>query len=248
MLSIKTNVSVLDSIGHLRSARTSLSKSVGSIASGKRVNEASDDGAGLSVATRLEADKTSLSQAKRNINDALGLMQTAEGTLDPLTGIAIRFRELSVQAINETYTADDRRMILTEMQDLNADWRRLAIDAEYNGISVTNSSDTISFQVGKDGRAADAISVNLTRIRVSTITSFGTVGGTATAGTAADSATAAANLRFLDRALGDLGRMRARVGSMQNRLTTAIDQSTAENTSLQVAQGRFLTTYRKQPI
>ena len=118
-----------------------------------------------------------MSQAKRNINDALGLMQTAEGTLDTLVGIAIRFRELSVQAINETYTSDDRRMILTEMQDLNADWRRIASDAEYNGIAVTNSNDTISFQVSKDGNTADSISVNLSRIRVSTITAFGTVGG-----------------------------------------------------------------------
>ena len=149
MLSIHTNVNVLDSLGHLRSARTDLQKSVGSISSGKRINGGTDDGAGLSVATRLEADKTSLSQAKRNINDALGLMQTAEGTLDTLVGIAIRFRELSVQAINETYTSDDRRMILTEMQDLNADWRRIASDAEYNGIAVTNSNDTIHFRLAK---------------------------------------------------------------------------------------------------
>ena len=240
MLSIHTNVNVLDSLGHLKSARTDLQRSVGSISSGKRINTASDDGAGLSVATRLEADKTSLSQAKRNMNDAMGLLQTAEGTLDTLTDIAIRFRELSVQAINETYTSDDRRMILTEMRDLNADWRRIASDAEYNGISVTNSADRISFQVGKDGSAADAISVDLSRIRVSTITSFGTVGGTATAGTAANSSTAATNLRQLDRAIGDLGNMRSRLGSMQNRLSVAIEQSAAENSSLQVAQGRIL--------
>ena len=103
-------------------------------------------------------------------------MQTAEGTLDTLTDIAIRFRELVSKRSMEHIRQTMSRMILTEMQDLNADWRRLAIDAEYNGISVTNSSDTISFQVGKDGRAADAISVNLTRIRVSTITAFTTVG------------------------------------------------------------------------
>ena len=240
MLSIHTNVNVLDSLGHLKSARTDLRKSVGSISSGKRINGASDDGAGLSVATRLEADKTSLTQAKRNINDALGLMQTAEGTLDTLVGIAIRFRELSVQAINETYTSADRQMMLTEMTDLFTDWRRIASDSEYNGIAVTNSNNTISFQVGKDGNAADAISVNLNRIRVSTITAFATVGATTGAGTAADSSTAASNLRLIDRAIVDLGDMRAKVGSMQNRLSTAIEQSSAENTSLQAAQGRIL--------
>ena len=240
MMSIQTNVSVLDSLGHLKSTRTGLTKSVGSVSSGKRINNASDDGAGLSVATRLEADKTSLTQARRNINDALGLMQTAEGTLDTLTGIVIRFRELSVQALNETYTADDRRMMLTEMQDLNTDWRRIASESEYNGIAVTNSTDTISFQVSKDGSDADAISVNLSRIRVATITAFSTVGATALAGTAASSSSAATNLSLLDSSLDQLGQMRARVGSMQNRLSTAIDQSSAENSSLQVAQGRIL--------
>ena len=91
MLTIQTNVSVLDSVNNLRTSKTDLAKSVNSLASGKLSNEASDDGAGLSVATRLEADQTSLSQAARNTNDALGLVHTVEGTLVTLTNIAISF-------------------------------------------------------------------------------------------------------------------------------------------------------------
>ena len=147
MLSIQTNVAVLDSLGHLKTARTDLTKSVNSISSGKRINQAADDGAGLSVATRLEADRTSLNQAHRNTNDALGLIHTAEGTLDTLSSIAIRFRELSVQAINQTYTSTDRQQMLTEMSDLYVDWRRISQNAEYNDIGVTSSSDTISFHI-----------------------------------------------------------------------------------------------------
>ena len=240
MLTIQTNISVLDSVNNLHSSKTSLTKSVNSIASGKRVNTASDDGAGLSVATRLEADQTSLSQAARNTNDALGLVHTVEGTLETLTNVAIRFRELSVQSLNDTYTTADRQLMLTEMQDLYVDWRRLSADAEYNGIAVTASNSTLSFQVSKDGSAADAITVDLSNFQVSTITAFTTVGTTAANGTAVNSTTAAQNLRLIDRSISQLGQMKARAGSMQNRLENAIGQSTAENNSLQAAQGRIL--------
>jgi len=240
MLTIQTNVSVLDSVNNLRTSKTDLAKSVNSIASGKRINEASDDGAGLSVATRLEADQTSLSQAARNTNDALGLVHTVEGTLDTLTNIAIRFRELSVQSLNDTYTTADRQLMLTEMEDLYVDWRRVSAEAEYNDIALTSSNSTLSFQVSKDGGAADAITVNLSDFQVSTITAFTTVGTTATNGTAVDSTTAAANLRLIDRSISQLGQMKAKAGSMQNRLENAIGQNTAENNSLYAAQGRII--------
>lgn len=240
MLTIQTNISVLDSVNNLHSSKTDLTKSVNSIASGKRINAASDDGAGLSVATRLEADQTSLSQAARNTNDALGLVHTVEGTLDTLTNIAIRFRELSVQSLNDTYTTGDRQLMLTEMQDLYVDWQRLSADAEYNDIAVTASTSTLSFQVSKDGSAADAITVDLTDFQVSSITSFTTVGNTAINGTAVTSTTAAVNLRLIDRSISQLGQMKAKAGSMQNRLENAIGQSTAENNSLQAAQGRII--------
>ena len=240
MLTIQTNISVLDSVKNLHSSKTDLAKSVNSIASGKRINTASDDGAGLSVATRLAADQTSLSQAARNTNDALGLVHTVEGTLDTLTNIAIRFRELSVQSLNDTYTTADRQLMLTEMQDLYVDWRRLASEAEYNDIAVTSSNSTLSFQVSKDGGAADAITVDLSDFQVSTITAFTTVGNTAVAGTAVNSTTAANNLRLIDRSIGLLGQMKAKAGSMQNRLENAIGQSTAENNNLQAAQGRII--------
>ena len=240
MLTIHTNISVLDSVNNLHSSKTDLAKSVNSIASGKRINTASDDGAGLSVATRLTADQTSLNQAARNTNDALGLVHTVEGTLDTLTNIAIRFRELSVQSLNDTYTTADRQLMLTEMQDLYVDWRRLSSDAEYNDIAVTSSNSTLSFQVSKDGGAADAITVDLSDFQVSTITAFTTVGNTAVSGTAVNSTTAANNLRLIDRSIGLLGQMKAKAGSMQNRLENAIGQSTAENNNLQAAQGRII--------
>ena len=240
MLTIHTNISVLDSVNNLHSSKTDLAKSVNSIASGKRINTASDDGAGLSVATRLTADQTSLNQAARNTNDALGLVHTVEGTLDTLTNIAIRFRELSVQSLNDTYTTADRQLMLTEMQDLYVDWRRLSSDAEYNDIAVTSSNSTLSFQVSKDGGSADAITVDLSDFQVSTITAFTTVGNTAVSGTAVNSTTAANNLRLIDRSIGLLGQMKAKAGSMQNRLENAIGQSTAENNNLQAAQGRII--------
>jgi flagellin len=129
--------------------------------------------------------------------------------------------------------------MLTEMQDLYVDWRRLAAEAEYNDIGVTSSNTTLSFQVSKDGGAADAITVNLSDFNVSSITAFTTVGTTATNGTAVNSTTAAANLRLIDRSIGLLGQMKTKAGSMQNRLENAIGQNNAENNSLLAAQGRI---------
>ena len=87
---------------------------------------------------------------------------------------------------------------------------------------------------------ADAITVNLTDFQVSTITAFTTVGNTAVAGTAVNSTTAAANLRLIDRSISQLGQMKSKAGSMQNRLENAIGQSTAENNSLNATQGRII--------
>ena len=240
MISVRSNISVLKSVGHIQKSTKTLTSSVNQVSTGKRINSAADDGAGNSVAVRMEADRTSLDQAGRNANDAISLLQTAEGSLETLTSIAMRFRELSVQAVNQTYTSTDRSHMLTEMTTLNIDWRRTAIQAEYNGISVLSSNDTLSFQVGTDGSTNDAISLDLSTLRISGIASFSAVGATASAGTAANSSVAAANLRLLDSAIDSLSSMRANIGSLQNRMETALTENSSNNLNMQAAQGRIL--------
>ena len=91
-MSIRTNLAAISSIKSLSSTQKSLSSSLEKISSGLRINRAGDDAAGLGVATRMETDNTSLKQAMRNTNDGISLVQTAEGSIEQLTNILIRFR------------------------------------------------------------------------------------------------------------------------------------------------------------
>ena len=240
MVGIRTSVSVLKSLNCIGTASTKLSRSVDQISSGKRVNSAADDAAGLSVSTRLTADFTSLSQAQRNTNDAIGLVQTTEGTVETLSNLIIRLRELSVQTITGTQTSDDRALILIEMTDINSDWRRISSGAEYNGISLVTSNDTLSFQVGKDSGSANTVSLDLSEFNMSTISRFNTVGNTILSGKAVIPSTARRNLKALDSTLDTLGQMRSLLGATQNRLETSLAQASDENNTLKVARSRIL--------
>ena len=139
-MSIRTNLAAISSINSLSSTQKSLSSSLEKISSGLRINRAGDDAAGLGVANRMEADNTSLKQAMRNTNDGISLVQTAEGSIEQLTNILIRFRELSVQAANSTYTATDRGMIGTEIAQLQAEYQRITTLANFNEQSLLNLS------------------------------------------------------------------------------------------------------------
>ena len=112
----------------------------------------------------MEADNTSLKQAMRNTNDGISLVQTAEGSIEQLTNILIRFRELSVQATNETYTTTDRGMIGTKMNQLKNEYQRITTLANFNEQSLSDGSGTLNIQVGIDGTSNDAISINMTNL------------------------------------------------------------------------------------
>ena len=140
-MSIRTNLAAISSINSLSGTQKSLFF-IGKDFSGLRINRAGDDAAGLGVATRMETDNTSLKQAMRNTNDGISLVQTAEGSIEQLTNILIRFRELSVQAANETYTTTDRGMIGTEMNQLKNEYQRITTLANFNEQSLLNGSGT----------------------------------------------------------------------------------------------------------
>ena len=245
MLSVRSNISVLKSVGHIENSTKSLNKSLNQVSTGRRINSAADDVAGNGVAVRMEADITSTSQAQRNINDGISYVQTIEGSLETASSIITRLRELSVQAANDTYTSSDRSMILTEMTQSFNEYQRLRQGAEYNGVNYLNSNATVTFQVGKDGSANDQMSLNLRDVSLR-ITAMGTggsnFGATIGAGTAANKSVALANLSLLDTALNTISSSRATVGSLQNRLETALTENSTNNSNMQAAQGRILDT------
>ena len=241
-MSIRTNLAAMSATNTLSKTQNSLSSSLEKISSGLRINRAADDAAGLGVATRMESDNTSLKQAMRNTNDGISLVQTAEGSIEQLTNILIRFRELSVQASNETYTSTDRGMIGTEMTQLKNEYQRITTLANFNEQDLLNGSGTLSIQVGIDGSSDDAISINMSSLSTTlgAISELGTVFGTVTSGSASTAAGATANLANIDTAINALSTRRATLGSIQNRFENALSEASTYSQNISAAQSQIL--------
>ncbi|MEO5378479.1 MAG: flagellin FliC, partial [Magnetococcus sp. DMHC-6] len=131
-LSITTNVSSINAQRNLLKSTNALSVTFQRLSSGLRINSAKDDAAGLSITTRMNAQIRGNNQAIRNANDAISLVQVAEGALDETTNALQRIRELSVQAANGTLTSTDRTHIQDEVNQLVAEIDRIAVDTEFN--------------------------------------------------------------------------------------------------------------------
>lgn len=240
MRGIITNLSALKSVSNIEKSSRKINKAVEQVSTGLRMTEAGDDGAGVSVSVRMEADKTSLSQSQRNINDGISFVQTIDGALGNLSKVMVRLRELSVQAANETYKATDRTMILSEMTNTLEQYDK-AITATFNDIDFLNSLDTITFQVGKDGSSNDQINVDLTNVNMSILglPAIGPLDVSIGTGAAVNSSDARQNLSLLDSTINLISTARSYVGSLQNRFEYALETSAIEESNLQAAQSKI---------
>ena len=211
------------------------------ISSGLRINRAADDAAGLGVATRMESDNTSLKQAMRNTNDGISMVQTAEGSIEQLSNILIRFRELTVQAANETYTSTDRTMIQTEMGQLQNEYNRITSTANFNEQDLLEATTAVSIQVGIDGSADNRITFTLSNFA----TTAGAIGGGLSIvfgqiANGAEVTVAQANLARLDSAVNSLSSRRATLGAIQNRFENALSEASTYSQNLSAAQSQIL--------
>lgn len=137
---INTNVGSLVAQRNLGRATTGLLQNIERLSSGLRINKASDDPTGLSIASRMSARIRGLSQATRNANDAISAAQTAEGALEEATNLVIRVRELAVQAANDTNSDDDRASIQSEVDSLVDEVTRIAEQTEFNGARILDGT------------------------------------------------------------------------------------------------------------
>ena len=137
-LRINTNVSAINAQRQLGMQKTALDKSLERLSSGLRINKAADDAAGLAISETLKAQVIGMHQAVANSQDAMNLIQTAEGGLNETTNILQRMRELAVQAANDTYTQSDREKIQAEVDQLKEELTRIANTTQYNGRTLLN--------------------------------------------------------------------------------------------------------------
>jgi len=222
-LVINTNTAAITAQRHLNESRLEMEKAMERLSSGKRINSAMDDAAGLTIAHSLDAKVSSLNMAARNANDGIALINLAEGALEEVTSMLIRMRSLAVQAMNGTYAQADRSNLSLEFETLAEEITRISDNTFFNGISVIGASANVSFQVGHNSTdtiaivtkdmAAEAIGSGTPAFNVGSL-SIASIGGTS-------SAFAAGSLAVLDQALKDVDSYRASLGATANRLEHA---------------------------
>ncbi|MFO1260227.1 MAG: flagellin [Sphingomonadaceae bacterium] len=241
MTVIGTNVAAMRAQAASTSAATALSTSMERLSSGKRINSAKDDAAGLAIATKMTAQIRGLNAAARNANDGVSLAQTAEGALGQISNIVQRIRELAVQSTNGTVTSTDRAGLDNESRALIDQIDTIATTTNFNGVALLNgSAASVSIQTGVN--ASDTVSVGLSDSRSATlnISKATTVG---TAGTSQIDLSTAANassaLATLDTALNTIAASRASLGASQNRLQVTVDNITSTVTNLTEARSRI---------
>jgi flagellin len=230
---INTNVKSMVAQNAMTVNNRSLSKAMEQLSTGKRINAASDDAAGLAIANRMSAQIKALDQSVRNANDGISMMQTAEGATKEITNMLQRMRELSVQAANDSYSAGDRDAIAGEVTQLTNEITRIADNTQWNGMSVLSGGtaySTMTFQVGTEGDATSAITVGFTAMSAGALTisalSFTT------------SVQSQASIELLDTAITAVDTFRSGLGARINRLTSAADNlaNVALNTSASRSQ------------
>jgi len=147
-LTVNTNIAALNAQRNLERSTLATNKSLERLSSGLRINNASDDAAGLAIATRVGAQIRGLNQAMRNANDGSALLQTAEGALAEITAIVTRIKELSVQSANGTNSSSDRSALNSEVQSVISEVTRIAVQTKFGSTALLDGSFTGVFQVG----------------------------------------------------------------------------------------------------
>ncbi len=237
-ISILTNVASLNAQRNLNTTQASLSASIGRLSSGLRINNASDDAAGLGISENLKADLRSLSQASRNANDGVSMSQVAEGSMNEMQGIVTRMRELSVQSANQTLGTTERGYIQTEFGQLRNEINRISAVTEFNGQKLVDGSASagLSFQVGMQNSANDRISMSITKLTTSTLGSTSLHIASATLSTVTGARNA---LGAFDKAIEQLSQSRAKVGAVQNRMQVTISNLAVAHENLSAANSRI---------
>ena len=234
MTVINTNISAIRAANASNSAAKMLGTAMERLSTGKRLNSAKDDAAGLAIATSMTAQVKGMNQAIRNSNDGIALAQTAEGSLNEVTNMLQRVRELAVQSASGTYQdITDRAYMQTEVDQLTGQIGQVITNSKFNGVALFDGS-TASVTVQAGANASDTVA--LTMANLTTLAASGGAAGSYSVATAAAANTV---LGTLDTELNAISSARAGLGAGQNRLESVVANLTSNSTNLADARSRI---------
>ena len=232
-LFINTNTASINARGNLDTVTNRLQTSFRRLSSGLRVGTAADDAAGLAISERMRAQIRSQTQAQRNANDGISLVQVGEGALNEVNNILIRLRELSIEANNGTVSAADKDTLDQEFDNMIQEIDRIANSTKFNGVNLFDgSTPAIDFQVGSGTTpSTDTITVSLSSMLVSDLglntIDISSVGAPTTAINAIDAA-----IDIVSASRGDFGALQNRLQSTINNLSVSIENLSASESRI----------------
>jgi len=240
MAVVNTNIGASVAQAALASNARDLRTAMTELSTGKKINSAADNASGLAMSNRMTSQINGLGAAINNANDAISMVNTAEGALEEITDMLQRMRELAVQAKNGTTTAEDRDYLDAEYQKLIAEIERVAQNTQWNGGNVIDgtagTSGTVTFHVGANSaQTIDVVFGDMTNSGTGKMATVGAgdVDTTTAAGTA---------ITNLDAAIKDVSSQRAVFGAASNQLEHAVDNLTNVKINAEASRSRILDT------
>ncbi len=233
MTVINTNIASMRAQNAGLQANKMLGNAMERLSTGSRINRASDDAAGLAIATSMTAQIRGMNQAVRNSNDGIALAQTAEGSLNEVTNMLQRVRELAAQSASGTYRDEDRAFMQTEVDELTAQIDQVITSSTFNGVQLFDASvANVTVQTGANGAdTVDLVMADLTTLAAS--------GGAPASYDISDATAANGLLATVDAELETINTARAALGAGQNRLESVVNNLTSNVTNLSDARSRI---------
>ena len=241
MTKIASNIISLSSQNAVKNTQRSITDTMLRLSTGLRINRPSDDPAGLAVSTKFTSQINGYNAASRNINDAITMLQTADGALAEISSLMDRMRELAVQSSSDTYTSSDRSDMDTEYQQLESEITRIVSQTKWNKMTIldgSNSSWTI--QVGADAGQSKSITIANQAISGGNLSDLNGLDVTS-------QSNASSAITSIDNAFTDLNTIRANIGSYISGFEGALDLSLSMSQNLTDSRSRILDTdYAKE--
>ncbi len=232
-MKINTNIVSMQTQNFLRKNNMGLENAMNRLSSGKRINSAADDAAGLAIASRMQTKITGMDVGVRNSNDGISLMQTAESALGSITNILQRMRDLAVQSANGTYNSTDRASLNDEYSQLTAEINHIATNTTFNGVPLLQD-DTVQIPIQLSDVAGDVMSIQLINAQSTNLN-----GGSGLTTDILDTTNAGLALDSLDTAITEIADRRAAFGATLNRLQFNIENLNSSSTNLSAAKSRI---------
>ena len=250
MAVVNTNIGASLAQASLMKNERALGTAMEQLSTGKKINSAGDNAAGLAISARMTSQIRGLSAAISNANDAISMVNTAEGALDEITNMLQRMRELAVQAGTGTTDSADRTYLNSEFSALRSEIDRIVDNTQWNGRNILDGSagaaattSTVAFQIGQDGVKTQTLSTSFGNFNNTTGKLSGLASKVITGTTIASAVNMASkSITEIDVVIGDVSAQRATFGAVSNRLTHAVDNLTNVKTNSEAARSRILDT------